>query len=900
MKENFLSIIKVLFVVFGIFILIPLQSSAQLQSYFSSYPYYNFSYYNQPFQSISYPIGNFYRQILPIGHGITPYSNVFSNIFSQYAGFPNPSVQSFFSGVPYYNPLLFRPILYPYFSRLPGFFPFFPPTPTPTPPPRTVPDVVSLAQAEAEEDIISRNLRVGNITQEYNTSIEAGYVISQTPEADTTVAINSAVNLVISRGPQMTVALELVANGLSAPVGLASPDDGSGRLFIVDQIGLIKILKPDGEIVSEPFLDIQDKMGVLNEGYDERGLLGLAFHPDYQNNGRFFVYYSAPLRSGAPFGWDHTSNISEFLVDPNDPDKADPDSEEILLRVDQPQSNHNGGQLAFGPDDDYLYISLGDGGAANDRGTGHNPDIGNGQDIINPFWDILGSILRIDVDNGNPYDVPQSNPFVGVTGLNEIFAFGFRNPFRMSFDAEGDHELFVADVGQNLWEEVNIVESGKNYGWNFKEGTHCFNPSNPDVSPSSCPNAGPNGITFTDPIIEYQNSNSQDGLGRAVIGGFVYRGSILPDFYGKYVFGDWSISNQADGTLFLAIPPPKDGVLWPNGEILVANNEDNRPGEFVRGFGQDPNRELYVLTSETTGPSGETGKVYRIVSSSGSIPFINVFDQTVFPSDEVKVAAVGYDGPGWIVIHDPNMNIIGQAPVEEGITLDISIELIRDAEDEEELLAMLHTDTGTIGTFEFPGVDGPVVGDRGIVVERSFTVSHCINPVVPDVIGMTQEEAEDEITSCNLEVGNIELDYSDTVSPGIVIGQSPAPGTTVSAGTSINLLISLGTVSFSGNVQPIFNNVCIGCHRLGGFAGFLSLESGVSYNTLVNVGATRTGTASSIRVIPFNSADSVLYQRVSGIGLPPTEDRMPPGGAPLNPQGQGIIKTWIDEGALNN
>jgi glucose/arabinose dehydrogenase len=902
MKEKLLFTITVFFIVFGILILVSMQSSAQLQPYFSSYPFYTSSYYNQPFQFQPYSISNYYRQISPFGYGTTPYSNFLFNIYSPYTGFPNPRVQSFYSNTPFYNPFLFRPVLYPYFPSLPGFFPFFPPSPPPPPPPRTVPDVVTLAQADAEEDIISVNLRVGNITQEYNTTIPAGYIISQSPEADTTVPINSVVNLLISRGPQMEVALELVANGLSAPVGLVSPDDGSGRLFVVDQIGLIKILKPDGEIVSDPFLDIQNRMGVLSESYDERGLLGLAFHPDYENNGRFFVYYSAPLRTGAPFGWDHTSHISEFLIDPNDPDKADPDSEEILLQVDQPQTNHNGGQLAFGPEDDYLYISLGDGGGANDTGTGHNPNVGNGQDILNPFWDILGSILRIDVDNGDPYDIPSLNPFVGVSGLNEIFAFGFRNPFRMSFDSEGDHELFVADVGQNLWEEVNIVESGKNYGWNIKEGTHCFDPTNPDVSPPSCPNAGPNGIPFTDPIVEYQNSKVQGGIGRAVIGGFVYRGSLLPDFYGKYVFGDWSISNEADGTLFIAIPPPENGVLWPNGEILVASDEDNRLGEFVRAFGQDPNRELYVLTSENPGPSDETGKVYRIVPSSGSIPFINVFDQTVFPSDEVNVAAVGYDGPGWIVIHDPNMNIIGQAPVEEGINLDISIELIRDAEDEEELLAMLHTDTNIIDTFEFPGPDVPVIGDRGLIVERAFTVTHCLNPVVPDVVGMTQAEAEDEITSCNLVVGNIMQQLSDTVPPGIVIGQNPAAGTTVSAGTSIGLLVSLGTVSFNLNIQPIFNfnNICVGCHRVGGFAGFLSLESGVSYNNLVNVEATRTDPASSIRVIPFNSADSVLYQRVSGIGLPPTEDRMPLGRSPLNPQSQGFIKTWIDEGALNN
>ncbi|MBS3784506.1 MAG: PQQ-dependent sugar dehydrogenase, partial [Anaerolineae bacterium] len=269
--------------------------------------------------------------------------------------------------------------------------------------------------------------------------------------------------------------LELAAEGLTAPVDMGTAGDGSGRLFIVDQIGLIRVLTAEGELLDEPFLDIRDRMVRLNPGYDERGLLGLAFHPDYETNGLFYVYYSAPLRAGAPSGWNHSSHLSSFAVSGENENRADAASEQVLLQVDQPQGNHNGGEIAFGPEG-YLYVALGDGGAANDVGTGHVEDWyeanqgGNGQDVEE---NLLGSILRIDVDGAHPYAVPQENPFADNGGQGEIWAYGFRNPYRFSFDAEGDRELFVADVGQNLWEEVSIATEGGNYGWNVREGTHC-------------------------------------------------------------------------------------------------------------------------------------------------------------------------------------------------------------------------------------------------------------------------------------------------------------------------------------------------------------------------------------------------------------------------------------------
>jgi glucose/arabinose dehydrogenase len=412
-------------------------------------------------------------------------------------------------------------------------------------------------------------------------------------------------------GDPFVVGVRQVAAGLTAPVALVEPPDGSRRLFIVDQLGLIRVLLPNGQLLPDPFLDVRDRLVPLMPNFDERGLLGLAFHPRYAENGRFFVYYSAPLREGAPAGWNCTSRISEFLVSA-DPNRADPASEQILLQMDKPQFNHNGGAVAFGPDG-HLYISIGDGGGANDSGLGHVEDWypdnagGNGQDITD---NLLGSILRIDVDGGAPYAIPPDNPFAGTEGLDEIWAYGFRNPYRISFDG-GD--LFAGDAGQGLWEEVSLVVRGGNYGWNVKEGTHCFDAENAAVSPATCPSAAPGGVPLRDPVIEYANArNPAGGLGLVVVGGHVYRGSELPQLRGRYVFGDWSRSFATpDGTLLVA-KPSKQG-LWPIQELLVQGNPGGRLGDFILGFGRDLRGEIYVLTSDSIGPAGSTGKVYRLV-----------------------------------------------------------------------------------------------------------------------------------------------------------------------------------------------------------------------------------------------------------------------------------------------
>jgi glucose/arabinose dehydrogenase len=424
------------------------------------------------------------------------------------------------------------------------------------------------------------------------------------------------------------VGLRLVADGLTSPVTLASPPDGTGRLFIVDQIGLIRVLMPDGTLAPEPFLDLRSRIVPLMPEFDERGLLGLAFHPRYASNGRFFVFYSAPLRAGAPAGFNTTSTVAEFRVSPTNPDRADPGSERILLQVDKPQFNHNAGTLLFGPGDGYLYISVGDGGGADDVGLGHVEDWyaanegGNGQDIQH---NLLGDILRIDVDAGTPYQIPADNPFAATPGCadgcDETWAYGFRNPYRMSFDQGGNHDLFVGDAGQELWEEVSIAVKGGNFGWNVKEGTHCFSTENPDVSPPACPGtvgAGhPRaGDPLIDPIIEYPNHHQPGGLGATVIGGYVYRGTALPQFSGRYVFGDWSREfEEPDGSLFVA-KSRKQG-LWMMQQLRVTTSPTGRVGSYVLGFGQDLAGEMYVLTTDQTGPTGTTGQVLKLVRPSG-------------------------------------------------------------------------------------------------------------------------------------------------------------------------------------------------------------------------------------------------------------------------------------------
>ncbi len=423
------------------------------------------------------------------------------------------------------------------------------------------------------------------------------------------------------------IGVKVVAAGLTAPTTAVSPDDGSGRLFIVDQIGTIRILDANGTLLEEPFLDIRNKMVQLSPSYDERGLLGLAFHPDYKNNGRVFVYYSAPLRQGVPSDWNHTNQLSEFTVPRSDPNKIDMNSEKILMQVDLPYMNHNGGQIRFGHDG-YLYIPTGDGGRADDTGIGHTPIIGNGQDLTKP----LGKILRIDVNNassGLPYGIPSDNPFLGNKSVRpEIYAYGLRNPAFASFDSQSGF-MFVGMAGQNLFESAFIIVKGGDYGWNIREGTHCFDPNNPKQPPANCRTRGYNGEPLIGPIVELGHD-----IGQVIVGGYVYRGKAMPEFQGRYIFGDWSSYKPlSNGTLLVASPPAgwngsmpanasgltaADMQMWTTEEIRVATNASGRLGEFVRGFGEDSDREVYIMASQMTGPSGTTGKVYKIVPANAT------------------------------------------------------------------------------------------------------------------------------------------------------------------------------------------------------------------------------------------------------------------------------------------
>jgi len=349
-------------------------------------------------------------------------------------------------------------------------------------------------------------------------------------------------------GPEAQVADQVrlvpVLPGLDNPVFVTHA--GDERLFVIEQPGRILVAR-GGQRPERPFLDIA---GRLSFG-GERGLLGLAFHPAYARNGRFFVNYTRRP--------DGATVVAEYVVSP-DPNVAGTD-ERVLLVVPQPYSNHNGGMIAFGPDG-FLYIGMGDGGAAGDPGN-------RAQNL----HDLLGKMLRVDVDRGAPYAIPPDNPFAAGGGRPEIFAWGLRNPWRFSFDRDrGD--LWAGDVGQNAWEEIDIVRRGKNYGWRVMEGAHCFLPR------SGCDTSG-----LEPPVTEYRN-----GGGRcSVTGGYVYRGKRMPALVATYVYGDY-----CSGEIF--------GFASGASRVLAST------GLAVSSLGEDRDGELYVVDLR--------GTVYRIAPPS--------------------------------------------------------------------------------------------------------------------------------------------------------------------------------------------------------------------------------------------------------------------------------------------
>jgi glucose/arabinose dehydrogenase len=343
------------------------------------------------------------------------------------------------------------------------------------------------------------------------------------------------------------------------PVGVYNAGDGSGRLFVLEKRGVIYVFQNQRDVAAAAiFLDIRDR---VNSAATEEGLLGLAFHPDFADNGFFYVDYTAsnPRRTV----------IARFSVAAGDPNNADEASELVVLEVLQPYSNHNGGQLAFGPDG-FLHIAMGDGGSAGDP---H----GNGQNRTT----LLGKILRIDIDrtsDGRNYGIPSDNPFVGnaLGYREEIYAYGFRNPWRFSFDPETER-LWAADVGQDRVEEIDIVGKGQNYGWNIMEGNLCFNPT-----------AGCNQTGLTMPIWTYDRS-----LGYSVTGGFVYRGSELPELAGSYVYGDFG-----------------SGRIWAlryNGVDAPVNTDLIDSSLNISSFGVDEQNELYICDYN--------GQIYKLVKA---------------------------------------------------------------------------------------------------------------------------------------------------------------------------------------------------------------------------------------------------------------------------------------------
>lgn len=416
-------------------------------------------------------------------------------------------------------------------------------------------------------------------------------------------------NFELEEGPP--VALKRVVSGLTAPVQFAAP--GTDYQYIVDQTGQIYVLSPDG-LSDEPFLDVSDRMVNVGEnlpewvGHDERGLLGLAFHPDFPSDSRFYVRYSAPFVTSLDDS--HTEVLAEYIA--RDDTTANQSSERILLAFPQHLPIHQGGTITFGPDD-YLYISMGDGGWK-----------GSAQDINN---DLLGGILRIDVDgaeNGNPYRIPRDNPLVDMDEpvRPEYFAWGFRNPWRISFY---DGTLFAADVGESKYEEINIVKKGQNYGWPIKEGTNCFKTSsNENCREKSDFDAASVGgrTSFVDPVTQFPHAVGNEIIGRAIVGGYVYGKTELRNLQRMYIFGNYTHQYESAGSYIFASPVFSDKDLWPIKKLQIVNTpEFNRN---VLSFGQDASGDIYVLTTQS--PLSENpfahndGEVFRLVEPGNASP----------------------------------------------------------------------------------------------------------------------------------------------------------------------------------------------------------------------------------------------------------------------------------------
>ncbi|XP_070577660.1 HHIP-like protein 2 [Ptychodera flava] len=393
--------------------------------------------------------------------------------------------------------------------------------------------------------------------------------------------------------------LREVASGLHNPIAAVAAFDGTNRLFVAEQTGVVSILLADGTRLAEPFLDISDQVHTGTFPGDERGFLSIAFHPKYEGNLKFYVYYCINTPN-------HRTRLSEIRADINDPNKADRSTERVLLEIDQHANNHNGGQLLFGTDQ-YLYLFVGDGGGGGDPER-------NGQNK----GTMLGSGMRIDVDQFEgelPYGIPQDNPFIGdPEAFDELWAYGLRNPWRCSVD-RGDSEteygkgrILCADVGQVGWEEVDIIQGGGNFGWNGREGFECYDL---DVC-----NALEGDIL---PIHAYDRT-----VGRSITGGYVYRGCEVPSLYGDYVFGDYSPPPAMVGRHIFKLVENQQTETWTREEVCTGDETvctGDLTGSYltrILSFGEDESGELYMLATDSASVGNDGGVMYKFVDPAGS------------------------------------------------------------------------------------------------------------------------------------------------------------------------------------------------------------------------------------------------------------------------------------------
>jgi glucose/arabinose dehydrogenase len=370
---------------------------------------------------------------------------------------------------------------------------------------------------------------------------------------------------------------------------MLAPNDGTGRTFLVDQIGTIQILRADGTWLPTPFLDISDRLPPFStEFLDIRGLLGLAFHPDFATNGRFFIFYTLPPHPDTE-GVDHLNRLSEFRVRADDPHRADLASEKIILEFEQGEAPHAAGQLAFEPQTGYLFVGVGD--------ALHGDIFSQTRDTY------FGKILRLDVDSGDPYTIPPDNPFVGQTGKAEIYALGLRHPWRI-FSDPATERIYIADPKwQAHHQTIFAIERGANYGWAVHP--HPFTFDEGATTPRADSTHTPTGEPITPPLVEYGAN-----IGHIVSGLCLYRGADFPDLYGKLIFTEWGVQVE-DGAKVLAATPAAH-PNWHFSALELVGQPDDAP--LFWGLGTDAAGELYVLTMAGVLAHERSGKVYRLVA----------------------------------------------------------------------------------------------------------------------------------------------------------------------------------------------------------------------------------------------------------------------------------------------